>query len=521
MANNSWVKSTLCLAMSLLAFNALATSDTTRPNILIIWGDDIGIGNISAYSDGIMGYQTPNIDRIAREGMRFTDYYGDQSCTAGRSTFLLGQSGLRTGLTKVGLPGADMGIHERDITMATIFKDKGYVTGQFGKNHFGDQDKHLPTNHGFDEFFGNLYHLNAEEEPEHEDYPKDPAFRERFGPRGVIHSFADGRIEDTGPLTKKRMETADEEFEGHAVKFIEKANKANKPFFVWLNTTGMHFRTHPAQKHLGKSGQGFYNDVMVAHDELVGRMLDKLDELKIADNTIVMYSTDNGVHFNTWPDAGVTPFRSEKNSNWEGAYRVPAMVRWPGKIPAGVVSNEIMSHLDWMPTLVAATGDTSLKQDLLEGKRRYKGKIAKLHLDGYNFLPYLTGKEPQGPRKVFHYLNDEALPVGVRVGDWKIVFAENRGKQMGVWSEPFVMLRLPKVFNLRRDPYERADDNSNMYWEWVIDRAPYIYLGLAETAKFLQTFIPYPPSQRSDSWSVEKLTDKILSQVKIDGETAN
>ena len=489
---------------------ALISQAADKPNILVIWGDDIGITNISAYSDGIMGYRTPNIDRIASEGIRFTDYYGDQSCTAGRSTFITGQSGLRTGLTKVGMPGAELGIQDRDITIAEVLKTQGYSTGQFGKNHFGDQDIFLPTNHGFDEFFGNLYHLNAEEEPEDPDYPKDPAFRKMFGPRGVIHSYVDGRIEDTGALTRKRMETADEEFVAAAKKFIDKAVKANKPFFVWLNTTGMHFRTHIAEKNKGLSGQGFYNDVMVAHDKLVGEMLDQLDQLKIADNTIVFYSTDNGVHFNTWPDAGITPFRSEKNTNWEGAYRVPAMVRWPAKIKPGQISNEIMAHLDWMPTLAAVAGEPNLKQELLKGKQ-VGNKKAKLHLDGYNFLPYLTGEVDKSPRREFIYLEDSGMPVGVRVGDWKIVFAENRAQTMALWAEPFVTLRMFKIFNLRRDPFERADHNSNTYWDWMIDKAAQGYLGTAVTAQFLSTFKEYPPSQKPDSWSIDKLTDRYLN----------
>jgi arylsulfatase len=488
----------------------LSAQAADKPNILVIWGDDIGITNISAYSDGIMGYHTPNIDRIAAEGMRFTDYYGDQSCTAGRSTFITGQSGLRTGLTKVGIPGANMGLQDRDITIAEVLKTHGYATGQFGKNHLGDQDKFLPTNHGFDEFFGNLYHLNAEEEPEDADYPTDPRFRKMFGPRGVIHSYADGRIEDTGALTRKRMETADEEFVAGAKKFIDKAVKEDKPFFVWLNTTGMHFRTHLAPKNVGLSGQDFYNDGMVAHDKLVGQMLDQLDTLKVADNTIVFYSTDNGVHFNTWPDAGITPFRSEKNTNWEGAYRVPAMVRWPGKIKAGQVSNEIMAHLDWMPTLVAAAGDPNLKADLLKGKQ-VGSKNSKLHLDGYNFLPYLTGKEEKSPRREFIYLEDNGMPVGIRVDDWKLVYAENRAKTMALWAEPFVTLRLPKIFNLRRDPFERADHNSNTYWDWVIDKAPQGYKGTAVMAMFLSTFKEYPPSQKPDSWSIDKLTEQFLN----------
>jgi len=502
----------LCV-MACLLCSGTTTFAADQPNILVIWGDDIGITNISAYSDGIMGYRTPNIDRIANEGMRFTDYYGDQSCTAGRSTFITGQSGLRTGLTKVGLPGAELGLQDRDITIAEVLKARGYATGQFGKNHLGDKDKFLPTNHGFDEFLGNLYHLNAEEEPEDEDYPKVPWFQKQFGPRGVIHSYADGRIEDTGPLTRKRMETADEEFTAAAQNFVARQVKADKPFFVWLNTTGMHFRTHRAEKHIGKSGQGFYNDVMVAHDELVGQMLDQLDQLGIADNTIVFYSTDNGVHFNTWPDAGVTPFRSEKNTNWEGAYRVPAMVRWPGKIKPGQVSNEIMSHLDWMPTIAAAAGDADLKQRMLKGTR-IGSKQAKIHLDGYNFLPYLTGEAKEGPRKEFHYLNDEGSPVGVRVGDWKLVYAENRAQTMALWAEPFVTLRMFKIFNLRRDPYERADHNSNTYWDWMIDKAPQGYLGLATTRQFLETFRQYPPSQKPDSWSIDKLTEQLFKDLE-------
>jgi arylsulfatase len=493
----------------LIACAVSAAHAADRPNILVIWGDDIGISNISAYSDGLMGYRTPNIDRIADEGVRFLDYYGDQSCTAGRSSFITGQSPLRTGMSKVGMPGADLGIQDRDVTLAEVLKPLGYATGQFGKNHLGDKDEFLPTNHGFDELFGNLYHLNAEEEPEDEDYPQAPWFRQQFGPRGVIRSYADGRIEDTGPLSRKRMETADEEFVSAAQAFIGKAAADDRPFFAWVNTTGMHFRTHRAEKHKGKSGQGFYNDVMVAHDELVGELLKQLDELGIADNTIVFYSTDNGVHYNTWPDAGITPFRSEKNSNWEGAYRVPAMVRWPGHIEPGQVSTQIMSHLDWMPTLAAAAGDDTLKQRLLDGTR-IGSKQVKLHLDGYNFLPYLTGETERGPRREFIYLNDLSAPVGIRVGDWKVVYAENRAETMALWAEPFVTLRLPKLFNLRRDPFERADHNSNTYWDWFIDKAAWMYMGSAAMAQFLQTFSDYPPSQRADSWSIDKITETYL-----------
>jgi arylsulfatase len=505
----------LLLALSVLSliFSSNVVAANGKPNILIIWGDDIGIFNISAYNDGVLGYRTANIDRIAKEGMRFTDYYGDQSCTAGRSTFITGQVGLRTGLTKVGLPGAELGLQDRDVTIAQLLKDKGYATGQFGKNHLGDKDEYLPTNHGFDEFFGNLYHLNAEEEPEDPDYPKAPGFRENFGPRGVIHSYADGRVEDTGALTRKRMETVDEEFLAASLDFIDRAHTAGKPFFVWFNATHMHFRTHTKPSDVGRSGQGPYNDTMMGHDDVVGELLDKLDELGIADNTIVMYSTDNGPHFNTWPDAAISPYRSEKNSNWEGAYRVPAIVRWPGKIPAGVVSNEIMSHLDWMPTLLAAAGEPDIVSKLKQG-HKVGSTTFRVHLDGYNFLPYFIGEEQAGPRQVFHYLDDEGMPVGVRVGDWKIVYAEQRAKTMALWAEPTVVLRMPKIFNLRRDPYERADQNSNTYWDWVISKAPYVYLGLAQTTQFLQTFADYPPSQKPDSWSVDKLTERFLNQAE-------
>ncbi len=497
--------------LGLLCPGLVAAQD--KPNILIIWGDDIGVYNTSVYNDGAMGYRTPNIDRIAKEGIRFTDYYGDQSCTAGRSSFITGQSPLRTGLSKVGLPGAELGLQDRDVTLATLLKSKGYATGQFGKNHLGDKDEYLPTAHGFDEFFGNLYHLNAEEEPEDPDYPQQPWFKAKFGPRGVIHSHADGRVEDTGALTRKRMETVDEEFLAAGLDFIDRAHAANKPFFVWFNATHMHFRTHTKESDRGRSGQGFYNDTMMGHDETVGKLLEKLDELGIADDTIVMYSTDNGVHFNTWPDAGITPYRSEKNSNWEGAYRVPAMVRWPGKIPAGQVSNEIMSHLDWVPTLMAAAGEPDIASKLRDGQT-IGGTQYRVHLDGFNFLPYFTGQAEQGPRQVFHYLDDEGMPVGVRVGDWKIVYAEQRARTMALWAEPTVILRLPKIFNLRRDPFERADHNSNTYWDWLIDKAPYVYLGLATTAQFLQTFKEYPPSQRADSWSVDKLTERFLSEAE-------
>ena len=439
-----------------------------KPNILIIWGDDIGYWNISVNNQGMMGYQTPNIDRIANEGINFTDYYGQQSCTAGRAAFITGQNPLRTGLTKVGVPGSDLGLQPEDPTIAELLKPLGYATGQFGKNHLGDKDEFLPSNHGFDEFFGNLYHLNAEEEPEHPDYPKNlpPELLPR--PRGVIHSFADGRIEDTGPLTKKRMETIDEEVTAHTLRFMEDTHKADKPFFIWWNSTHMHFRTHVNPKDVGRSGQGFYNDAMCSHDEQVGILLDKLDELGIADNTIVIYSTDNGPHYNTWPDAAITPFRSEKNTNWEGAFRVPAFVRWPGKIPAGQRLNGIASHQDWLPTLLAIAGEPEIKEKLLKGHQA-GNKTFKVHIDGFNLLPYLTGETKVSPRNEFYYVNDDGQLVALRCEDWKVVFMEQRAKTMQCWAEPFVSLRLPKIFNLRRDPFERADENSNSYWEWHLD----------------------------------------------------
>ena len=479
-----------------------------KPNILVIWGDDIGITNISAYSKGIMGYHTPNIDRIANEGMLFTDYYGEQSCTAGRSTFIIGQSGFRTGLLKVGTPGADIGINDADPTIAELLKPHGYATGQFGKNHLGDKDKFLPTNHGFDEFFGNLYHLNAEEEPEHVDFPKDPVFRKLRTPRGVIRSSVDGRVEDTGPLTKKRMETIDDETTAAALDFIERANAADKPFFVWWNGTHMHFRTYVKPESRGRSGQNFYADAMLDHDDNVGQLLDKLDELGIADNTIVLYSTDNGPHKNTWPDAAASPFRSEKNTNLEGGWRVPAMVRWPGRIKAGSVSNDIMHHLDWFQTFLAAAGEPEIGNKLLNG-HRVGGKTYNVHLDGYNYLPYLTGETAEAPRREIFYLSDGGDFTAVRVGDWKIVFMEQRVQgTMGVWAEPFVPLRLPKLFNLRRDPFETADATSNTYWDWVLSRAPRLAQGVTSVVLFLQTFEKYPPRQKPASFTVLEIVEQ-------------
>ena len=491
----------LCL---LLMAHAVSAAD--KPNILVIWGDDIGFWNLSTNNMGMMGYPTPNIDRIANEGAKFTDYYGQQSCTAGRSAFIIGQSPIRTGLTKVGAPGADQGISDKDVTLAGLLKGEGYVTGQYGKNHLGDRDEFLPTEHGFDEFFGNLYHLNAEEEPEDADYPKDPAFVARFGPRGVIRSFADGRIEDSGPLTKKRMETIDREFLASAKDFISRAVADDTPFFAWVNTTRMHFWTHTPDDEMGLSGQGFYNDAMVAHDRMVGELLDQLDELGVTDNTIVLYSTDNGPHFNTWPDAGITPFRSEKNTNWEGGFRVPAMVRWPGKIPPRTSLNDIMSHTDWVPTFMAAAGRPNIAEELKAGTQ-VNGKDYRNHLDGYNFLPYLTGDAERGPRTSFLYWSDDGLLTAMRVGDWKIVFAEQRAREFDVWREEFDMLRIPKLFHLRRDPFERADQDSNTYNDWWVRKIPRVYVARAELEKFLMTLRAFPPRQRPASFTIDQMME--------------
>lgn len=501
-------KNTLVLTM-LATAAPIAAQAASKPNMLVIMGDDIGYGNISAYNQGMLGYNTPNIDRIAQEGALFTAYYAQQSCTAGRSTFITGQMPIRTGLTKVGLPGAEQGLQPQDITMATALKDMGYATGQFGKNHLGDKDEHLPTNHGFDEFFGNLYHLNAEEEPENVDYPKDPEFRKKFGPRGVIRSYADGKIEDTGPLTRKRMETVDEETLDAALDFMDRAVKAKKPFFVWWNATRMHFRTHVKPDNQGKTGISTYADGMVEHDNHVGQLLKKVDDLGIKDNTIVFYSTDNGPHMNSWPDAGTTPFRGEKNTNWEGAYRVPAMVRWPGKIKAGSVSNDIMHHMDWMPTFVAAAGDDNIKEKLLKGYSAGDKKF-KVHLDGYNFLPYLTGKEEKAPREEIFYFSDDGDLTALRYNKWKLVFMEQRAKgTLRIWAEPFTKLRVPKIFNLRMDPYEVADVTSNTYYDWMLDRAYMLVPAQTYVGRFLETFKEFPPRQKAASFSLDQVMEKL------------
>lgn len=498
-----------------------------QPNILVIWGDDIGISNLSCYTQGLMGYRTPNIDRIAAEGMLFTDSYGEQSCTAGRSSFITGQSVYRTGLSKVGIPASPVGMPEGVVTIADALKAQGYTTGQFGKNHLGDLNHMLPTVHGFDEFYGNLYHLNAEEEPEMANYPKDPRFHEQFGPRGVLHCFATDvddptthprwgrvgkqKIEDTGALTKKRMETCDDDFVDKASDFIRRAQKDDKPFFVWLNTTHMHMFTHTKKESLGQAGkdQSPYHDTMIDHDKNVGQMLDLLDELGLAEDTILVYSTDNGPHRNSWPDGGMTPFRSEKNTNWEGAFRIPEIIRWPGKIRAGSVSNDIIQHHDWFPTFLAAAGAPEIVEDLKKGVT-LNGKTFKNHIDGANLLPYLTGEVTESPRKFFFYFSDDGDMLAIRFENWKIVFLEQRCRgTLQVWAEPFTRLRMPKVFNLRTDPYEYADITSNSYYDWFLYNAYFIFLAQAAAAKFVETFEEFPAVQKPGSFTVDDALAKL------------
>ncbi len=514
------IRTALC---GLVALTAAASAQTKKPNVLVIWGDDIGTWNISHNNRGMMGYKTPNIDRIAKEGVGFTDYYAQQSCTAGRAAFISGSSPIRSGMTKVGMPGAKEGWQKTDVTMATVMKSQGYMTGQFGKNHQGDRDEHLPTMHGFDEFMGSLYHLNAEEEPEQRDYPRDmilkngKTFLETFGPRGVLHCKADGKggqtIENLGPLTKKRMETIDEESLAAAKDFITRMHKEGKPFFCWWNGTRMHFRTHVKDEHIGISGKSGdeYHDGMVEHDMHVGELLKLIDELGIADNTIVQYSTDNGPHYNTWPDAGTTPFRGEKNSNWEGAFRVPCFIKWPGQFPAGTTLNGIVSHEDWLPTFAAAAGAPDIKEKLLKGGVELNGRTYKNHIDGYNMLDYLSGKAEESPRNEFIYLNDAAEVVAIRVGDWKATYLENRAEQLQVWREPFVHLRLPLLTNLRRDPFEKAQHNSNTYHDWMIDRAFVLVPLQGVASRFLMTLKDFPPSQTPGDWSLETLEKQIKS----------
>ena len=493
------------LMISLSAFAA------DKPNILIIWGDDIGWYNISAYNLGVMQYKTPNIDRIAKEGAMFTDWYGQQSCTAGRAAFITGQSPIRTGLTKVGLPGAKEGMPVEDPTLAGLLKNHGYVTGQFGKNHLGDLDEHLPTNHGFDEFFGNLYHLNAEDEPENVDYPKNPEFKKKFGPRGVIHSFADGKVEDTGPLNMKRMETVDEEVTVAALDFIDRAHAADKPFFVWWNSTRMHVWTRLKDESQGVTGLGIYPDGMVEHDGHVGQLLAKLDELGIADNTIVMYSTDNGAEAMTWPDGGTIPFRGEKNTNWEGGYRVPSVIRWPGVIEPGTIHNEVFSHEDMLPTIMAAVGEPDIKDKLKAGGVQAIGRTYKSHIDGYNIMPFLKGEETESPRREFLYWTDDGDIAALRYNNWKIVFMEQRGHGFDVWQEPFVTLRFPKLFNLRTDPFERADHEGMGYQRWRAERMFALAPAQAFVSNWLQSFVDFPPRQKPGSFSLSQAMDKLTS----------
>jgi arylsulfatase len=487
-----------------------------KPNILIIWGDDIGWFNISAYNLGVMGYRTPNIDRIAKEGALFTDWYGQQSCTAGRAAFITGQSPIRTGLTKVGLPGANLGLQAEDPTIAELLRPMGYRCGQFGKNHLGDRDEFLPTAHGFEEFFGNLYHLNAEQEPECPDYPKDPEFKKKYGPRGVLHSWAqaDGKqkIENTGPLNTKRMETIDEEFLAASLDFMDRAHKANEPFFVWFNSTRMHVFTHLKKESVGKTGLGVYPDGMVEHDGHVGQLLQKLDDLGITDNTIVMYSSDNGAEVLSWPDGGTTPFRSEKDTNYEGGWRVPCMIRWPGVLKPGTVSNDVFSHTDMLPTLVAAAGDPNIVEKLKRGHKAGT-KTFKVCIDGYNLIPFLKGEVKENPRKGLLYWSDDGDLMALRVGNWKFHFLEQRAHGMAVWQEPFTTLRFPVLINLRSDPFERAPEDATIFYgKWSADRMFLLVPAQAIVSEFLKTFEQFPPRQRPSSFSIDKALEQARSK---------
>jgi arylsulfatase A-like enzyme len=491
-----------------------ATSSGRKPNILFIMGDDIGWFNVSAYNMGVMGYRTPNIDRIGREGAVFTDWYGQQSCTAGRAAFITGQSPIRTGLTKVGLPGAELGLGPLDPSVADVLKTYGYATGQFGKNHLGDRDEHLPTAHGFDEFFGNLYHLNAEEEPENPDYPKDPAFRQKFGPRGVLHSFADGKIENTGPLTTKRMETVDEEFLGAAKDFINRQHRANKPWFCYFNSTRMHIFTHLKKESEGKTGLGTYPDGMVEHDGMVGELLKLVDDLGVADNTIVVYTTDNGAEVFTWPDGGTTPFKGEKATNWEGGFRVPCLIKWPGVIKSGTIVNDVCAHEDFIPTFAAANGDTDLVEKLKKGST-LNGKNFKVHLDGFNLLPLLKGDAKDSPRKEFLYWSDDGDLMALRVQNWKVSFMEQHVEigpktPLGVWQGNFTKLRAPMVYNLRSDPFERGPD-SILYADWHAHRAFLLVPAQAVVARYIESFKEFPPRAKAASFTVSDVMDKITT----------
>ncbi len=515
MGNMRKLRGVAASSLALVALTMQADAQE-QPNILVIWGDDIGQFNVSAYNNGIMGYRTPNIDRLADEGVMFTDWYGEQSCTAGRAAFITGQSPIRSGLTKVGLPGAPEGMDERDPTIATVLSAQGYATGQFGKNHLGDRDEHLPTNHGFDVFFGNLYHLNAEEEPENVDYPNDlvlsdgRSFRDAFGPRGVIRSSSDGEIEDTGPLTRKRMETVDDETFVAALEFMDTATEQDKPFFVWWNSTRMHVFTHLKDESEGVTGQGIYADGMVEHDGHVGQLLDKLDALGISDNTIVMYSTDNGAETFTWPDGGTTMFRGEKNTQWEGGFRVPTMIRWPGVTKPGTVINEIGAHNDMFTTIAGAVGQTDIKEQLLDGLAIGDTEY-KVHLDGYDLGPALRGEE-EWPRKEFLYWTDDGSVAALRYNDWKLNFLIQEAHGFDVWSEPFKVLRFPELTNLRMDPFERAKEEEAMgYVRWAAERMYVIAPASAYVAQWLQSFKEYPPRQTPGSFNLENVMEMVMS----------
>jgi arylsulfatase A-like enzyme len=526
--------------MSVIATPITANAQKKKTNILVMWGDDIGIADVSAYSDGLMGFETPNIDRVAKEGIRFLHYYGEQSCTAGRSAFLTGQHIIRSGLSKVGFPGAPMGMSQLDPSIGGLLKSLGYATGQFGKNHVGDRNESLPTVNGFDEFFGNLYHLNAEEEPELPDYPKDPEYLKKFGPRGVLKCKATDRddptvdprfgkigkqtIEDTGALTKKRMETVDDETSAAAIDFMKRQHDAGKPFFCWWNGTRMHLRTHVRAEHRGryKHGDSEYIDGMIEHDETIGTILKALDDMGIANDTIVVYSTDNGPHMNTWPDGAMTPFRSEKNTNWEGAFRVPCLVRWPGHIKPGTVTNELMSHNDWIPTLCAIAGEPDIVSKCLKGYQA-NGHTYKVHLDGYDQSKFLTSVEgtvgknngAKSARDKFFYSDDDGLLVAMREGDYKYVFSEQRAQgTLQVWAEPFTTLRLQKIFNLMQDPYERADITSNTFWDWQLNHVGSMYGVMDDVFKFAATFKDYPPRSSPPSFNPANVMADTLRAIK-------
>jgi arylsulfatase A-like enzyme len=500
-------KTLLTVVTTFLLLAGLLAQKQDKPNILVIWGDDIGWSNISKYNHGIMGYQTPNIDRVANEGAMFTDWYSQQSCTAGRAAFILGQHPFRTGLLTIGMPGSEQGIGDNMPTIADLLKDQGYTSGQFGKNHLGDQDQHLPTNHGFDEFFGNLYHLNAEEEPETYYYPKDPEFKKKYGPRGVIHSYADGKIEDTGPLTQKRMETVDEEFLEAALNFIESAHEQGKPFFVWFSATRMHVWTRLKEESYGKTGISIYADGMVEHDEHVGILLDKLDELGITDNTIVMYSTDNGAETFTWPDGGITPFHGEKGTTWEGGFRAPCAIRWPGVIEPGSIYNDIFSHEDMMPTILAAAGVPDVKEKLLTGYEA-NGKNFKVHLDGFNLMPYFKGEVEESPRNSIFYFDQGGNLNALRVNNWKLHFTILEGP---INEAVRVKRAWPIIINLRADPYEIMWEESQMYMRWMADNMWTFVPAQTYVAEFLGTFKDFPPV-RGSSLSVDNVLKQMLEQ---------